>query len=366
MADDKLAEIWKTQKSLTEWLEDIKHKDAAVIRREDNDKRERLKVINRTTGLPFDEPVQFDGTDLVNNSPALQKYLRARGNKLCALRLMPKEEGLPKLRMRGKSAAEAYEWFKEQEIDGTKYKADFVPHAENTVWATIFVVNKHGIQGEIIRGGHHQLTQGFHEGNTPHIFKYDFKIWSIQPKDKEPLEYLKTLADYLHVGDEQKQKDLAEKLGATFAHNYLEGYFETSHSKEFGTWFIDYSQSLGKMYSDMAVRTEQNKDAAVSGQTGSPGKAKGPIVIVDAANLDVNFPEGGILVCAVTTPDFVPLMQKAAAIVTDQGGILSHAAIVARELKKPCIVGTQNATKILKNGQFVSVNANSGTVDNIL
>jgi phosphohistidine swiveling domain-containing protein len=55
-------------------------------------------------------------------------------------------------------------------------------------------------------------------------------------------------------------------------------------------------------------------------------------------------------------------MQKASAIVTDQGGILSHAAIVARELKKPCIVGAQNATKKLKNGQIVSVDADLGVV----
>jgi pyruvate,water dikinase len=69
-----------------------------------------------------------------------------------------------------------------------------------------------------------------------------------------------------------------------------------------------------------------------------------------------------VLVCEVTTPNYVPLMQKAVAIVTDQGGILSHAAIVARELKKPCIVGTGNATKILKTGQIVSVDANNGAV----
>jgi pyruvate,water dikinase len=59
---------------------------------------------------------------------------------------------------------------------------------------------------------------------------------------------------------------------------------------------------------------------------------------------------------------YVPLMQKAVAIVTDQGGILSHAAIIARELGKPCIVGTGNATKELKNGQLVTVNATNGTV----
>ncbi|HEX5448000.1 MAG TPA: PEP-utilizing enzyme, partial [Candidatus Saccharimonadales bacterium] len=65
---------------------------------------------------------------------------------------------------------------------------------------------------------------------------------------------------------------------------------------------------------------------------------------------------------AVTTPDYVPLMKKASAIVTDQGGILSHAAIVARELGVPCIVGTADATKVLKNGQKVLVDADNGVV----
>lgn len=361
MADDKLAELWHTQKSLTEWLEDIKHKDAAIIRREDNDKRERLKVLNEIIGLPFDKPVQFDGQELSTNSPALQTYIKQSGDELCALRLMPKKEGLPKLRMRGKTVAQAYEWFKSLDIDGKQYRADFVPHAEQTNWATIFVVNKNGIQGEIINGGHHQLTQGFHDSGTPHVFRYDFTGWSVQPKDKGALAHLKQLAAFLHVTDKDKQIELKKRLGATFAHDYLEGYFETSTSGA-GIWFIDYSPSLGKIYSEMTVRTDAERKGLVSGQTGSPGNAKGPVRIVQADKTDGDFRTGAVLVCAVTTPNYVPLMQKAAAIVTDQGGILSHAAIVARELKVPCIVGAGNATEVLKNGQMVNVDADRGVV----
>src|ERR1700687_5336947 len=99
MADEKLAELLKTQKSLTEWLEDIKHKDAEAIRREDNEKRERLKVLNKVIKLPFDKPVQFEATDLSDKTPALKQYLTDHGDELCALRLIPKQDGLPKLRM---------------------------------------------------------------------------------------------------------------------------------------------------------------------------------------------------------------------------------------------------------------------------
>ena len=362
MADDKLAELLKTQKSLTEWLEDIKHADASVIRHEDNDKRERLKLLNEVIGLPFDRPTQFEAVELNEANQKFMSFLKERGEELCALRLMPRIAGLPKLRMRGKTINGAFEWFKEQKIDPTDYRADFVPHAPDSSWATIFIVNKHGIQGEIIYGGHHQLTQGFHDGAAPSIFRYDFKTWSISPSNNEAIEHLIKLSDFLHVPDRTTQSKLSETLNATFEHDYLAGYFETTDSS-MGTWFIDYSQSLGNMYKDVYLRTEPPKNGGlVSGQTGSSGKAKGKVCIVDPDNLDIDFPDGGVLVCEVTTPNYVPLMQKACAIVTDQGGILSHAAIVARELHKPCIVGTGNATTILKLNQLVSVDADAGTV----
>jgi phosphohistidine swiveling domain-containing protein len=362
MADDKLAELLKTQKSLTEWLEDIKHADAAKIRKEDNVKRERLGVVNEIIGLPYDKPTQFEAAELKDSNPKFVAFLKERGDELCALRLMPKKDGLPKLRMRGKSIEGAYEWFKDQDINPDDYKADFVPHPPDYSWATIFIVNKNGIQGEVVFGGHHQLTQGFHDGDPPMVFKYDFKNWSIFPENKEAFAHVKKLTSLIHVPDEAKRKELTERLGSTFVHDYLEGYFETAESS-MGIWYIDYSQSLGKMYAEAVFRTDSSGGSAtVSGQTGSPGKAEGPARLVPPDGLDTHFPDGAVLVCSVTTPDYVPLMQKAAAIVTDQGGILSHAAIVARELRKPCIVGTGNATKVLKDGQKVTIDADNGIV----
>ncbi len=64
----------------------------------------------------------------------------------------------------------------------------------------------------------------------------------------------------------------------------------------------------------------------------------------------------------MTTPDWVPLMRKAAAIVTDSGGMTCHAAIVSRELGIPCIVGTGDATRRLRDGELVTVDATHGTV----
>ena len=72
--------------------------------------------------------------------------------------------------------------------------------------------------------------------------------------------------------------------------------------------------------------------------------------------------DGEILISPMTMPDFLPAMVKAAAYVTDEGGALCHAAIVAREFQKPCIVGTKFATKIFRNGDYVEVDANTGVV----
>jgi len=74
------------------------------------------------------------------------------------------------------------------------------------------------------------------------------------------------------------------------------------------------------------------------------------------------FKKGSVLVASATRPDFVPIMKNATAIITDEGGILSHAAIVSRELGIPCIVGTKIATKILKDGMMVEVDADRGVV----
>jgi len=72
--------------------------------------------------------------------------------------------------------------------------------------------------------------------------------------------------------------------------------------------------------------------------------------------------EGDILVTPMTEPNFVPAMERAAAFLTDEGGILCHAAIVGREMNKPCIIGTGNATKAIKNGEMITMDLTTGTV----
>ncbi len=89
------------------------------------------------------------------------------------------------------------------------------------------------------------------------------------------------------------------------------------------------------------------------------GKAK-VVLNLDDANRDMS--KGDILVTGMTDPDFVPFMKMASAIVTDKGGITSHAAIVSRELNIPCVVGTENATQLMKTGQEYTVDSRNGVI----
>lgn len=110
---------------------------------------------------------------------------------------------------------------------------------------------------------------------------------------------------------------------------------------------------------------EDEKVRTISGMIACRGKARGNVAIVRGVKDLVKVKIGNILVAVTTHPDFVSAMRKAAAIVTDEGGITSHAAIVSREFGIPCIVGTHNATRIFHDGDLVIVDANEGWVKKI-
>ena len=100
----------------------------------------------------------------------------------------------------------------------------------------------------------------------------------------------------------------------------------------------------------------------IKGLIAQPGKITGRVRIITTFHDIKKVEQGDILVANTTHPNYLPAMQKAAAFVTNEGGIICHAAIVAREMKKPCIVGTKIATKVLKDGDLVEVDAEKGIV----
>ena len=113
---------------------------------------------------------------------------------------------------------------------------------------------------------------------------------------------------------------------------------------------------------EKAKKEIKEKKILLQGAGASPGIGWGPVVIVKSKKEIGKVKKGEILVTSMTTPDFVPAMKKVSGIVTDKGGLTSHAAIVSRELGVPCVVGTEIATKKLKDDQVVTVNGLSGKV----
>ncbi|OAQ52753.1 hypothetical protein HTG_10525 [Natrinema mahii] len=105
-----------------------------------------------------------------------------------------------------------------------------------------------------------------------------------------------------------------------------------------------------------------SSEVLVDGLGSSPGTVSGPAKIVTKLDDLAKVGEGDIIVTEMTMPDMVPAMKRASGIITDEGGMTSHAAIVSRELGVPAIVGTTNATTVLEDGQVVTLDGDKGSV----
>ena len=100
----------------------------------------------------------------------------------------------------------------------------------------------------------------------------------------------------------------------------------------------------------------------LKGMVANKGKAKGAVCLIHNTKTMHKIKKGEILVTSMTRPEIIPAIKKAAAIVTDEGGVTCHASIVSREYNIPCIIGTKIASKVLKDGDKVEVDADNGVV----
>jgi phosphoenolpyruvate synthase/pyruvate phosphate dikinase len=141
---------------------------------------------------------------------------------------------------------------------------------------------------------------------------------------------------------------------------------------KYGGWGFDKNiQSLVDFKPDEAQKLFKHIEKYVKpvqggdenkGMCASPGKVKGTIKIVPTPAQNDKVQDGDILVTYATTVDYLPAMKKAAAFITEIGGLTCHAAVVAREFGVPCIVSLNNAMKNFKDGDLVEVDANKGIV----
>lgn len=179
----------------------------------------------------------------------------------------------------------------------------------------------------------------------------------------------------------KRLKELGEKYGLSYEEIISLTWYELielidkgilpdgfkQRTREFGIMHLDgktiflIGKDLEKELYVHQVNLEENIDQ-VEGAVAFKGKVKGIVrIIMNSADVS-KVKKGDILVAPETTADFVPAMAKASAFVTNQGGITSHAAIISREMKKPCVIGTRIGTKVFKDGDMIEVDANKGIV----
>jgi phosphoenolpyruvate synthase/pyruvate phosphate dikinase len=127
---------------------------------------------------------------------------------------------------------------------------------------------------------------------------------------------------------------------------------------------VVYSGQAARKFLDRCTFIEQKikKVEKLFGVCASPGKAKGYVSIIETVDDLKKMKKGNVMLSETTYPSLVPAMKLSSAIVTNVGGLTCHAAIVSRELKKPCVVGTKIATKVLCDGDLVEVDADRGVV----
>ncbi len=122
------------------------------------------------------------------------------------------------------------------------------------------------------------------------------------------------------------------------------------------------SSDEAKSFVENIKSTQKTSGERLYGNVAHPGKVEGIARIIFTTDDLPKMKQGDILIAPCTRPEYVTAMKKASAILTDEGGVTSHAAIVSRELGVPCIVGLRNATDLFHDGDLLLVNANHGIV----
>lgn len=338
--------------SLQKWnkiIEEKLHKKMAI---EESKDRELLYAKLNGLGLPHERCIAFK----IGEFPAQKEFNVAVGrigipywisavpntaikdlNRLSKLGLFSFDEG--------------YKYI--SQIDqSSEYKIIVSQYPSETEFKGTVLVSKEGKgMAEFITGDRHYImTRGF-TLTDPMLF------------DQEGIKR------YSHTVTIPKQKRLYQLLRGIYGHlEFQQGRIEGKNS----ITFFDYNDEhayleIDEVWADLVRYFKEKKKKSnkiIYGMPASLGHAKGRCVVMhhESMGLFDKFKEGDILVSDTTTPEMTVAMGKAAAIVTDLGGVTSHAAIVCRELKIPAIVGTQKATDILRTGDLIEVNADKGEI----
>lgn len=238
----------------------------------------------------------------------------------------------------------------------------------------IFTINPATNQDEIVIESAWGLGEGIVSGAIkPDHYVLDKKTLEIKSKEISKKEAIftrtaagKTVKQPLHESKQQAQvltESEIKKLGNHAIR--IEEHYNHPQDIEFaiesGNIYIVQTRPVTTSKKEIKSK-EIEGEAILQGLAASPGIASGVVKIVRSMDDLSKVKQGDILVTEMTNPDMVVTMQRAAAIITDEGGATAHAAIVSREMGIPCVVGTKTATTLLEEGQSVTVSGFAGKV----
>lgn len=298
-------------------------------------------------------------------------------------------------------ASEGMSFYQEEEIDLAE-TTDMADHQKKYFWLKNSYANVEVLPVEFFEKRNKEIPADIRETVTARLRRVRGEKDAVQQKYKLPQELRDigdAIADGIHWQDTRKKdiwiylhyedvllREIAKRMSVnkdllTFAaHEEIPDIFSGAISTNIlkqrlngtgvytdgnGTALIISSDEVTKywkLYMDTKIEKDTDELHGIIVSKGSGRIVRGRVKIVLDPHGEVPFTEGDVLVTTMTTPEFIFVMKKAVAIITDTGGLTSHAAIVSRELGVPCLVGTKIATQVFKDGDLVEVDSNSGTV----
>jgi pyruvate,water dikinase len=253
----------------------------------------------------------------------------------------------------------------ESDVSGVMFSIDPAKNdKERIIIESVWGLGEMIVQGSVIPDKY-VVQKGTFAILSKEVSDQSIQLIRVKGGDNKEVEVPKDIRDKQKITDEEVIK--LAKLGARLQEHY---YFpqDTEWAKEKDKIYIVQTRPITTIA--QTTKTEKSEVGEVkiaeapilSGTSASPGIGTGPVKILKSPKEIGKIEKGDVLVAPMTSPDYVPAMKKSAAIITDEGGETSHAAIVSRELGIPCVVGTKEATKKLKDGMIVSVDGTSGNI----
>jgi len=253
----------------------------------------------------------------------------------------------------------------QSEVSGVMFSIDPTNNdKERIIIESVWGLGEMIVQGSVVPDTY-VVQKGTFATLSKEISDQSVQLIKVKTETKEAEVPLK-IRGQQKITDEEITK--LAKISSRLQEHY---YFpqDTEWAKEKGELYIVQTRPITTMAAVKRSEKGQAKEnfqtaqaPILTGAHASPGMGTGPVKILKSPKEISKINKGDVLVAPMTSPDYVPAMKKASAIITDQGGQTSHAAIVSRELGIPAVVGSINATKALKDGMIVTVNGETGQV----